>query len=99
MEKNEATNTFTIAGCPLEVFDRFLRFCEGNSAVTKVFYKDGQREIKRELWYAGGLKMLLDIDEADSKNKMLFDRLEKLEQEIKNNGNTGSKSISDSGLK
>ena len=94
MTKNDdaqTTTSFTIAGIPIPQFERFLKFCEENSTITKIYYEEGQQQIKRQQWYAGAIKMLLDIAEADGKNQMLYDkikemgvRLEKLESK---NGN------------
>ncbi len=85
--KNEvedmSTTTFSIAGVPIKVFKRFIRFCEGNAKMTKIFVdKRGNKQIKKELCYSIGLAQLLDRAESDVKTQMLYDRIVKLEDKV-----------------
>mgnify|MGYP001595901286 CR=1 FL=1 len=80
------TTTFSIQGVPIRVFKRFLRFCEDNAKITKVWRdRTGQKQIREELCYSIGLAMLLDAWETDAKHQLLFDRIVKLEDKL--NGN------------
>ena len=85
------TTTFSIQGVPIKVFKRFLRFCEDNSKITKVWRdRTGQKQIREELCYSIALAQLLDAYEADAKTQMLFERINRLENELaklKQNGN------------
>ena len=77
------TTTFSIQGVPIKTFKRFLRFCEDNSQITKIFKdRTGQKQIRKELCYSIGLAQLLDNYEADAKHQLLFDRMVKLENEV-----------------
>ena len=85
------TTSFQIAGCPIKVFKRFIRFCEENSTVTKVFFTRtkapngaivSRKEIKREVNYAIGLDRLLDAFEADAKTEMIYARIVELESRL-----------------
>lgn len=74
-----STRTFTVGGMPERDFQRFIKFCQLNARATKIFYREGKREVKKELIYSIAIKQLLDAYEADAKIQMLYDRLIKLE--------------------
>ena len=78
------TTTFTVSGIDSKVFERFVKFCELNSTVTKTYPNPagGPPQIKNQVWYAGGIRILLDIAEADAKTQMLFDKLAGLVERI-----------------
>ena len=81
------TTTFSILGVPIKTFKRFLRFCEENAQITKIFKdRTGQKQIRKELCYSIGLAILLDSFETDSKHQLLFDRLVKVENAVFKNG-------------
>lgn len=82
--ENITTTSFSISGVKITDFKRFIRFCEDNATVTKVYHdKQGNVNTKSELCYSIGLKHLLDIAESDAKNVMLFDRMVKLEEQLR----------------
>lgn len=76
------TTSFSIAGCPIKVFKRFIAFCEDNAKVTKIFYQQGKKEIKEELCYSIGLKTLLDLSDKNAVNQLLYDRITVLEDKL-----------------
>jgi hypothetical protein len=76
------TTSFNIIGIPTKEFERFLRFCDENSTVTKIYEEEGKRKIKQQQWYAGAIKMLLDIAESDGKHQALYDELVRQKREI-----------------
>jgi hypothetical protein len=83
--KNITTRVFTIAGCPEETYQRFTNFCKLNARNVRVKKNRDTGEIisqYEELIYHMGLRILLDIAEADGKNQMLFDRLSAAENNI-----------------
>ena len=44
------TTTFSIQGVPMKVYSRFIKFCEENAQITKIFKdRTGQKQIKKEL--------------------------------------------------
>lgn len=76
------TTTFTIAGCPIRVFKDFIEYCEENAKMTKIYYNEGKKQIKEELCYSIGLKILLDVAKADAKTQLLFDRMTEIEDRM-----------------
>ncbi len=77
------TTTFSIQGVPIKVFRRFLKFCESNALMTKVFIdRKGQKQIRQERCYSIALAQLLDVYEADAKSQMLFDKIQKIEDRM-----------------
>ena len=88
---NMTTTSFNIAGCPLKTFKRFMEFCEENAKITKIFHKDGKKEIKEELCYSIGLKVLLDIANADAKFTMLYEKIQAVEEMVIANQNQPTK--------
>ena len=77
------TTSFNIQGVPIKVFKRFLKFCENNAQITKIFRdKTGQKQIRKELCYSIALAQLLDISDTDGKHQLLFERLVKLEEKV-----------------
>ena len=87
------TTTFSIQGVPVKVFKRFIEFCKHNAVMTKV-YKDrkGQKQIKQELCYSIALAQLLDSNEADAKNQMLYHKVQKIEDALITKGILNGKS-------
>jgi len=79
-----STTTFHIAGVPISVFKRFVKFVEHNSTMTKIFYdKTGLKQIKKELCYSIALAQLLDIAEADAKTAMLYEKINAIDDRLK----------------
>lgn len=76
------TTSFSIAGCPIAVFKRFMEFCENNAKVTKIFYNNNKKEVKEELCYSIGLSQLLDRNDKNALVAMLYDRMLKLEDQL-----------------
>ena len=79
---SRTTTTFTISGIPTKEFERFLKYCEENSTVTKIFDEEGRRKIKHQQWYAGAIKMLLDTAQKDAAMVTLYDELVKQRKKI-----------------
>ncbi len=78
------TTSFNIAGVPMPVFKRFIRFCEHNAKMTRVYYNRAhKREIKEELCYSIGLSQLLDRAEGDATTHMLYEKVNKVEDRLK----------------
>lgn len=78
------TTTFSIQGVPMKVFKRFINFCKLNAVMTKVYIdRRGQKQIKQDLCYSIALSQLLDLAETDAKHTMLYDKIVKLELQVK----------------
>ena len=72
---------FTIAGCPEETFQRFMRYCDGHAKNVKLIHvEQGKPAIrKEELIYHFGLKQLLDVAERNAVTTSLFKKMLELE--------------------
>ncbi len=80
-----SVRTFTISSCPETVYQRFIKFCNDNAKNTR-FYKDENNKVhqKDEIIYHIGLRLLLDVYEADAKSLMLFEKIKALELDVEN---------------
>lgn len=78
------TTTFSIAGVPIKVFKRFIKYCEDEAQMTKVFFdKRGTKQIKRENCYSIALAKLLDAVEMDARTELLNQKINMLEDRVR----------------